>query len=114
MTRRRSTAPPAQPAADNGAAASLRYLVQLHDKQDGQGVDWRVIADQLFRAAFVALDRMPEDERRKLALRIHEGAYRRAAGDCGDGSDDAGPVMPGPSAPSAAAPAAVQTPKPPR
>ena len=91
-----------------------QYLVKLHDRQDGQGVDWRVIAETLFRAAFDVLDKLPEDQRRKLALRIHEGAYRRAAGDCGDGSDDAGLVMPEPAALSGGAPAALRTPKPPR
>jgi hypothetical protein len=115
MARRRSTAPPAQPAATDGAAAVRQYLVKLHDRQDGQGVDWRVIAETLFKAAFDGLDRLPEDQRRALALRVHEGAYRRAAGVFADGSgDDPSAVNDAVPAPSNAGPAVSRTPKPPR
>ena len=85
-----------------------------HTANSGQGVDWRVIAETLFKAAFDGLDRLPEDQKRALALRVHEGAYKRAAGGFADGSGDGGHEIAGPAAPSDARPTAAQTPKPPR
>ena len=115
MARRRIPHPPAKPAEPDGAAAVRQFLVKLHDRQDGQGVDWQMIAQTLFRAAFDVLDRLPEDQRRTLALRVHDGAYRRAAGGCADESGDGGgPEMVDSAAPSGAKPASAPMPRPPR
>jgi hypothetical protein len=55
-------------------------VVKLFDRQDGEGVNWRVIAETLFKAAFDVLDRLPDDQRQALARRVYTGAYDRAAG----------------------------------
>jgi hypothetical protein len=69
---------PADPAA--GAALVRQFVVKLFDRHDGEGVNWRVIAETLFKAAFDVLDRLPEDQKQALARRVHAGAYERAAG----------------------------------
>ena len=79
---RRSTAqprPPAGPPANTaeGADAVRRFVVKLYDRQDGQGVDWRVIGDVLFRASFDVLDKLPDEVCRSVARRVHEGSYDR-------------------------------------
>jgi hypothetical protein len=58
MSRKgRRTPPPAarpSPPADAvaGAAWVLELTVKLFDRQDGEGVDWRMIAETPFKAAF--------------------------------------------------------------
>lgn len=81
MARRTTPRPPAGPPASiaEGAAFVRDHAVKLYDRQDGQGVEWRVIAETLFRAAFDVLDRLPEETCRSVASRAHEGAYDRMA-----------------------------------
>ena len=43
------------------------YVVKLYDRQDGQGVDWRLIAETLFRASFDVLDHLPDEACRSVA-----------------------------------------------
>jgi hypothetical protein len=81
----RRTQPPRQPPgpsanATEGAPAVLKATVKLFDRQDGEGVNWRMIAETLFKAAFDVLDRLPEDQKRAVARRVHAGAYDRMAG----------------------------------
>src|SRR5690349_7684492 len=85
MRKKRSNAPkPASgPPANTEAAALLirEYAVKLYDRQDGKGVDWGVVANALFRAAFDALDQISEDKAKQaLAWKVHAGAERRATG----------------------------------
>jgi hypothetical protein len=61
------------------------FAVKLFDRQDGEGVNWRMIAETLFKAAFDVLDRLPEDQKRAVARRVHEGAYDRMAGNAAGG-----------------------------
>jgi hypothetical protein len=82
---RRRTQPPHPPAAPpasakEGAAAVLQSTVKLYDRQDGEGVDKRLVAETLFHAAFDALDRLPDDQKQALARRVHASSYDRASG----------------------------------
>src|SRR3954451_2860484 len=86
--RGRRTQPPRPPAGPpasptEGADAVLKATVKLYDRQDGAGVDWRVIAETLFKASFAALDRLPEDQKAPVARRVHAGAYERISGNHG-------------------------------
>jgi hypothetical protein len=89
---RRRTQPPRQPpgppaSAKDGAAAVVRAAVKLFDRQDGAGVDKRLLAEILFHAAFETLDQVAEEDRRKiLAGRVHVAAYNRIVGNK-DGDD---------------------------
>jgi hypothetical protein len=57
------------------------------DRQDGNGLDKRLLAEILFLAAFETLDQVAEEDRRKiLAGRVHVGAYNRIVGNK-DGGD---------------------------
>jgi hypothetical protein len=81
----RSTSPSRQPAGPPAttaeAAAFMRdHAVKLYDRQDGQGVNWRVIGEALFRASFEVLDKLSDDEKHALARRVHAGSYDRLAG----------------------------------
>lgn len=69
--------PPADPAATDGAAVARQAVVKLHDKGDGHGTNWRAVTDDLFRAAFAALDALPDDACRAVARRVHAGSYER-------------------------------------
>jgi hypothetical protein len=40
-------------------------------------VNWRVIAEALFKAAFDVLDKLPVEHRESLARRVHTGGYGR-------------------------------------
>jgi hypothetical protein len=97
---RRRTQPPRPPAgppasAKDGAAAVLKAAVKLFDRQDGNGVDKRLLAEILFLAAFETLDQVEQEDRRKiLAGRVHIGAYNRIVGNK-DG-DDFSPSKTGP------------------
>jgi hypothetical protein len=74
--------PPGPPASlKAGAAAVLKAATKLFDRQDGEGVEKRLLASILFTAAFNVLDRITDAEQRKaLARRVHEGAYNRMVG----------------------------------
>src|SRR3954451_22819103 len=88
--RGRRTQPPRPPAGPpasptEGADAVLKATVKLYDRQDGAGVDWRVIAETLFKASFAVLDRLPDDQRQFVAKSVHAGSYKRFSGaDAGD------------------------------
>jgi hypothetical protein len=79
---RRSTAPPPQPPANaaEGAARVRGLVMKLFDRQDGNGANWRLCAESLFRVAFEALDRLPDDQKKRLASRVHASAYDRLSG----------------------------------
>jgi hypothetical protein len=54
------------------------FVLQLFIRDDGEGVDWSMIAAALFRLAFYAVDRMPGGQRRySLLYRVEEGALNR-------------------------------------
>lgn len=76
---KQDTAPPSTP--EDGAKRLAALIPQVFDRKDGSGADWPLVAESLFRSAFATLDRLPPDERRKLATRVHEGAYHRMTGD---------------------------------
>lgn len=78
----RSTAPPPAPPANaaEGAARVRGLVMKLFDKGDGDGANWRLLAESLFKAAFDGLDRLPDDQKQALARRVHAGAYERMAG----------------------------------
>jgi hypothetical protein len=54
-----------------------KAAVKLFDPQDGNGVDWRMMAEILFFAAFDALDRLPDDQRHRIAKSVESGAFKR-------------------------------------
>jgi hypothetical protein len=106
MARFKRTAPPRPPSGPpastkDGAAAVIAAAVKLFDRQDGEGVDRRLLAEILFTAAFDVLDRLPNDQRQPLARRVHAGSYERTSGNHGS---DFAPSKTGPgdgvSAPS--------------
>lgn len=70
------------------------FVVQLYDRRDGEGVNKRLVADTLFRAAFDALDSLPVELRRTVARLVHEGSYRRMTDDAAGASaaSKTGPV----------------------
>lgn len=72
-----SSKPPATTEA--GAAHVREFIIKLYDRQDGQGADWKLVAETLFRASFDILDKLPDDDCRMVARRVHEGAYGRMA-----------------------------------
>ena len=83
MARRKTAAAarPSPPAdAKAGAALVRQFVVGLFDRRDGNGVNWKLVAETLFKAAFDVLDKLPEDDRRAMARRVHAGAYDRVAG----------------------------------
>jgi hypothetical protein len=55
-------------------------VMKLFDRQDGDGANWRLCAESLFLVAFDALDRMPDDQKKALARRVHAASYDRASG----------------------------------
>src|SRR3954452_21564734 len=73
--------PPSQPPADavTGAAFVRAYMLKLYDRQDGEAADWKLIAETLFKAAFDAMDKLPDEACRSMARRVHEGSYGRVA-----------------------------------
>jgi hypothetical protein len=72
---RRPVDPPATPA--EGAVRVCQLTVRLYDRQDGNGVDWRMIGETLFKAAFDVLDKLPDEQRQGMARRVHAGSYER-------------------------------------
>ena len=115
----RRTAPPRPPAgppasAKEGAAAVIKTAVKLFDRQDGAGVEKRLLASILFTAAFDVLDRITDAEQRKtLARRVHAGAYERMEGHA-EGEFSAGNEGPGRGEPSPGAGVTAPDPRPPR
>ena len=78
----RRTAPPRPPAvppgnAEEGAARVSAAVVPIFDHKDGHGADWRLMTLSLFLAAFTMLDKLPEEDRRTIARRVHERSYSR-------------------------------------
>jgi len=99
MGRGRRTQPPRPPVgppatAGEGAARVRELVVKLFARKDGEGVDWSLIAESLFKAAFDVLDRLPEDQKQVIARRVHAGSYDRIAGNASSktGSPEAVPA----------------------
>jgi hypothetical protein len=63
-----------------GLRVCAALVMKLFDKGDGDGANWRLCAESLFRVAFDALDRLPDDQKKALARRVHAGAYDRVSG----------------------------------
>lgn len=93
----------------------IRAGTKLFDRQDGEGVEKRLLASILFTAAFDVLDRITdEDQRKALARRVHAGAYDRMVGNKESGFS-AGNEGPGQDAgPSPGAGLHTPGPRPPR
>lgn len=70
-----SVLPPAN--IEQGAALIQAAAVKLYDQANGQGVEWQTVTEALFRAAFDALDKLPDNACRSIARRVHEGSYGR-------------------------------------
>jgi hypothetical protein len=70
---------PTKPAdAEAGAALIRKFAIKLFDRAEGEAANWPLIADTLFKAAFDALDRSPDDARRAALLRlVHAVSYER-------------------------------------
>lgn len=86
MRRRgRSTAArtPKKPAdAKAGALLVRKFAIKLFDRDEGEAANWKLIADTLFKAAFDALDKSPDDDGRKALLRRVNGeSYDRLTAD---------------------------------
>jgi hypothetical protein len=61
--------------ADSGAAFVRKFVIELFD-------NWPLIAETLFKAAFEALDKSPDDASRVALLRrVSAGSYERLAVD---------------------------------
>jgi hypothetical protein len=93
MRKPRSTAArtPKKPAdAVVGAVLVRKFAIKLFDRDEGEAANWPLIADTLFKAAFDALDRSPDDASRAALLRrVHTGAYDRLAADPASGKTPA-------------------------
>jgi hypothetical protein len=92
---RQQAAPPASVA--EGAALVRGFTVKLYDRQNGESVDKRVIAETLFRAAFDVLDTLPDDLRQAIARRVHAGSYERTSDQIKAGSPTKAQTAAGPS-----------------
>lgn len=109
-TNRHAAPPPpkAPTATAEGAKRIEAITIQAFDRKDGSGVDWRLMTDSLFRAAFQQLDNLPADVRLRMAERVHAAAYERvlsteaARGGGGFSGPDAGDIRPGTTSPAIA------------
>jgi putative intracellular protease/amidase len=55
-----------------------KFAVKLFDREEREAANWPLIADTLFKAAFDALDRSPDDASRAAFLRrVNAGSYDR-------------------------------------
>lgn len=63
--------------AEEGAKRILSQTVEAFDPRSGDGADWQLVAESLFRAAFQTLGKLEEEARLKMARRVHAGAYER-------------------------------------
>jgi hypothetical protein len=85
MRKGRSTAArtPKKPADAEGGARLVRaFAIKLFDRNEGEAANWPLIAETLFKAAFEALDKSPDDASRAALLRrVHTGSYDRLAVD---------------------------------
>jgi hypothetical protein len=76
MAGKRRTQPPRNPpgppaSAKAGAAAVIAAATKLFDRQDGEGLEKRLLASILFTAAFDVLDRITDAEQKAaLARRV--------------------------------------------
>src|SRR5580700_3039732 len=93
MRKARSTAPktPKKPAdSEAGAALVRKFAIKLFDRDEGEAANWKLIAETLFKAAFDALDRSPDDEGRTALLRrVNGDSYDRLAVDPAAGKPQA-------------------------
>ena len=110
----RNSPPPAAKAPETSVEGAKRVgilVVREFDRKDGTGVDWRLLTDSLFRAAFDQLDKLPEETRLRIAERVHAAAYGRfMATEAGRESDSRGAAHQLDQAP-AAAPAMTSQPR---
>ena len=68
--------------AEAGALLVRKFAIKLFDRNEGEAANWPLIAETLFKAAFNALDKSPEDTRRTMLLRhVHAGSYERLTAD---------------------------------
>jgi hypothetical protein len=93
MRKPRSTArrTPKKPADAEGGALLVRaFAIKLFDREEGEAANWPLIADTLFKAAFDAIDRSPDDASRALLLRrVNTWSYDRLAVDPASGKTPA-------------------------
>lgn len=77
----RGKTPKQRPSTVEEGAAWLRaYTIAMFDQGDGRGVDWPVIAQTAFAAAFSVLDEAKGDDRAmKVLRRVEISLYERLA-----------------------------------